>query len=106
MKKSSWEDTLPTSVSLLEPAYVSDYCGISGGNDDNGFIWHFMNSALAFICSYTGLSKEQVDEHSDLVPVFLTLVNEMQTNRDYTVEQAAENPMVKQILNMHSGNLL
>lgn len=105
MKKDSWEDKLPTKISLLEPAYVSDYCGVSGVGEGD-FIWHFMNSALAFICSYTGLSREQVDEHSDLVPAFLTIVNEMHTNRDYTVEQAAENPMVKQILNMYSENLL
>ena len=84
---------------------ASDYCGISG-DDGYGFVWHFMNSALAFICSYTGLTKEQVDEHSDLVPAFLTLVNEMYTNRDYTVERAAQNPMVKQILALHSVNYL
>ena len=89
----------------MDPAYVADYCGISG-DDGYGFVWHFMNSALAFICSYTGLTKEQVDEHSDLVPAFLTLVNEMYTNRDYTVEQAAENKFVKQILALHSVNYL
>lgn len=92
-----------TKISKMEPAWVADYCGVSG---ESGFIWHFMNAALAYICSYTGLTEEQVDEHSDLVPVFLTLVNEMHTNRDYTVEKAAENPMVKQILAMHSRNLL
>lgn len=105
MTSDTWEDKLQTKISKLEPLEVSHYCGVSY-DDEDGMIWHYMNSALAFICSYTGLTKEEVDEHSDLVPVFLTLVNEMYTNRDYTVEQAAENKFVKQILAMHSRNYL
>lgn len=105
MAWDTWEDKLDTKISKIDPAYVSEYCGISGG-EENDFIWHFMNSALAYICGVTGLTKEEVDNYPDLLPAFLTLVNEMQTNRDYTVEQAGENKFVKQILAMHSRNYL
>ena len=84
---------------------ASDYCG--AGEDERDFIiLAFMDSAKAFISGYTGLTIEQLDEHEDLVPAYLTLINEMHTNRDYTVEQAAENKFVKQALAMHSVNYL
>ena len=84
---------------------ASDYCGAA--EDERGFIISaFMDSAKAFIAGYTGLTIEQLDEHEDLVPAYLTLINEMHTNRDYTVEQAAENKFVKQVLAMHSVNYL
>ena len=84
---------------------ASDYCG--AGEDESEFIISaFMDSAKAFMAGYTGLSVEELDEHEDLVPAYLTLINEMHTNRDYTVEQAAENKFVKQALAMHSVNYL
>ena len=84
---------------------ASDYCG--AGEDERDFIiLAFMDSAKAFIAGYTGLTIEQLDEHEDLVPAYLTLINEMHTNRDYSVEQSAENKFVKQVLAMHSVNYL
>lgn len=84
---------------------ASDYCG-AGEDERNFIILAFMDSAKAFIAGYTGLSVEQLDEHEDLVPAYLTLINEMHTNRNYTVEQAAENKFVKQVLAMYSENYL
>lgn len=84
---------------------ASDYCG--AGEDERDFIiLAFMDSAKAFMAGYMGLTIEQLDEHEDLVPAYLTLINEMHTNRDYSVEQAAENKFVKQVLAMHSVNYL
>lgn len=98
--------TFAGKISQLDPGHVYDYCGVSGGGEETGYFPFYMSAALAYICSFTGLTKEQADDYPDLVPVYLTLINEMHSNRDYTVEQAAENPMVKQILALHSRNYL
>lgn len=91
-------------VGIME---ICDYCGVSSRDEQAVLIVsYFINAARAFIRGKTGLTDEEIDEHEDFVPVFLTLINEMYTNRDYSVEQAAENKFVKQILAMYSVNYL
>lgn len=92
-------------ISEVNVEFARDYCGVSD-ESENSRIQMCMDAAKAFIAGYTGLTIEQLDEHEDLVPAYLTLINEMHTNRDYSVEQAAENKFVKQVLAMHSVNYL
>lgn len=90
-------------ISDISIVYAKEYCGVSDEGETNT-IRMCMEAAKAFILGYTGLDAEAADTHEDFTAAYLVLINEMYTNRDYTVERAAENPFVKQILALHSVN--
>lgn len=92
-------------VSEVTTEFASEYCGISDVGESVR-VELCMSAAKAYIQSNIGLSAEDVDEHEDITIAYLTLVNEMYNNRDYTVEKAAKNPLIEQILAMHPKNLL
>lgn len=62
----------------------------------------------AYICSYTGLTMEELDEHEDITHALFLLVSDWYDNRNFYSENKAsnENVAVKDILRMHSVNLL
>lgn len=66
----------------------------------------FLDSAKAYIGSYTGLDEEEIDTHPDLVPVVFVLVSDMYENREYMVQNDKVNKFVQAALNMYSTNLL
>lgn len=91
-------------VSELTPVTIKDFCGISDTDSDN-IITALISSAKAYIRDYTGLTDEQIDKHEDITYACMVLVNDMFTQRDYTLsshKQAA--PTVKSILSMHALN--
>lgn len=90
-------------ISEISVEFARDYCGVSDPEED-ARIKLCMSAAKAYILSRNGLTEERLDELEDVTAAYLVLVNEMYSNRDYTVERAAENPLVKQILAMHSVN--
>ena len=71
-------------MSELTAGIVKDYCGIS---DDD--------------------SAEQCDEHEDISLACMVLVNDMFTQRDYTISMHRQiSPTVKTILGMYAVNYL
>jgi len=93
-------------ISGLTPAIVKDYCGISDSDSDD-IITALISAAKAYIKGYTGLDDNQCDEHEDLTIACMVLVNDMFTQRDYTLSlhrQVA--PTVKTILSMYAVNHL
>ena len=93
-------------ISELTPGLVKDYCGISD-NDSDDIITALISAAKAYIKGYTGLTSEQCDEHEDITIACMVLVNDMFTQRDYTLSlhrQVA--PTVKAILSMYAVNHL
>ena len=68
----------------------------------------FLESAISYCISYTGLSKEELDEHEDITIAILLLVADMFDNRNLYIEGKASNinKSVECILGMHSTNLL
>lgn len=62
------------------------------------------DAAEAYITGFTGLSAEECDEHEDLCVALLVLIGEMYENRTITVDSDKQNPLVAQILAMHSEN--
>lgn len=94
-------------VNEITPEIVKDYCGISDDDSDDLIKNILMPSAKAYIIGYTGLSAEEIDCHEDLATAFLVLVNDMYTQRDYTLSfQKQINPAVKTILGLYSVNYL
>ena len=73
---------------------------------DEGFLDTVIGAATAYMCKYTGLTAEQMDESSDLVIALLVLCQDMYDNRAMYVDSANVNLAVQSILDMHSVNLL
>ena len=91
-------------VSELTTAIIKDFCGISD-NDSDDIINALIPSAKAYIRGYTSLTDEQLDEHEDITYACMVLVNDMFTQRDYTLSLHKQvSPTVKTILNMHALN--
>ncbi len=85
---------------------IKDYCGISDNDSDTLIENYGMPAAKAFIIGYTGLSAGQIDEHEDLTLAYMVLIDEMHTQREYTVNKDKLNPTVSTILGMYAVNYL
>ena len=94
-------------ISDITLQIVKDFCGISD-NDSDEIIKNLMiPSAKSFITSYTGLSSENLDKYEEFAFAMLILVNDMYSNREYTLNVNRQvNPAVKTLLGMHSVNYL
>lgn len=62
------------------------------------------DGAVAYVSSYTKLSKEKLDEYEDLTIAVLIIIAEMFENRTFTVESDSINPIAKSILDLHDHN--
>lgn len=66
-------------LSYLTEADVCEYLRIDAEEQDV-LLHDIMDAAKSYILSYTGLTKEQADEHDDLVMAFLLLCQDMYDN--------------------------
>ncbi len=92
-------------ISELTSEIVKDYCGISDEDSDDIIGQLLIPAAKAFIKGETSLTDEEIDEHEDLAIALCVLVNDMFTQRNYTLslhQQVA--PTVKTILSMYAVN--
>lgn len=90
-----------TSYDLAEYLRVGEVTA-----SEEGFLKTIIGAATAYMCKYTGLTEEQLDESSDLVIALLVLCQDMYDNRALYVDSANVNLAVKSILDMRSVNLL
>lgn len=94
-------------MSELTPDIVKDYCGISDSDSDDVIRNILIPAAKKYIIGYTGLTAEQCDEHEDISLACMVLVNDMFTQRDYTINSGRQlNPTVKTILDLYAVNYL
>lgn len=94
-------------ISEITPEIVKDYCGISDNDSDELIKNVLMPAAKKFIIGYTGLSETEINQYDDLATAFMVLVNDMYTQRDYTLNINRQvNPCVKTILSLYSVNYL
>lgn len=94
-------------ISELTAGIVKDYCGISDDNSDDIIEKVLLPAAREYIKGYTGLTAEQCDEHEDLSIACMVLVNDMFSQRDYTISMHRQiSPTVKTILGMYAVNYL
>lgn len=75
-------------------------------NEDDKLISDIMSAAKGYILSYTNLTAEQTDEFSEMVIAFKCLCADMYDVRTASVSAEKENPIVRNILNMHRRNLV
>lgn len=94
-------------ISELTAGIVKDYCGISDDDSDDIIEKVLLPAAREYIKGYTGLTAEQCDEHEDLSIACMVLVNDMFSQRDYTISMHRQvSPTVKTILGMYAVNYL
>lgn len=94
-------------VSEVTAADLAEYLRVGEvAASEEGFLSTIIGAAIAYMCKYTGLTKEQLDESSDLVVALLVLCQDMYDNRALYVDSANVNLAVQSILDMHSVNLL
>lgn len=65
-----------------------------------------LDSAKAYVKSYTGLEDEEIDKHEDISHAIFVLVSDMYDNRSIEVKNDKANIVVSTILNMYCANLL
>jgi len=75
-------------------------------NEDDKLISDIMSAAKGYILSYTNLTAEQADELSEMIIAFKCLFADMYDVRTASVSTEKENPIVRNILNMHRRNLV
>ena len=92
-------------ISELTDQIIKDFTGISDDDSDDIVGNILMPAAKAYIKGYTGLTDAELDEHEDLTTAMCVLVNDMFTNRDYTISSHRQlSPTVKTILSMYAVN--
>ena len=74
--------------------------------EENNLLTNLLNIAIDFICSYTGLKKEELDKHNDFIIVVYILCQDMYDNRVLYVDKGNLNKVVETVLGMHCVNLL
>ena len=91
----------------MTAALVKDYCGISDTDSDTLIENVLMPAAKEYIKGYTGLTEAELDEHEDLTTAYCVLINDMFTQRDYTISMHRQvSPTVKTILSLYAANHL
>lgn len=94
-------------VSEVTAADLAEYLRVGEVTpSEEGFLSTIIGAAKSYMCKYTGLTAEQLDESSDLVIALLVLCHDMYDNRALYVDSANVNLAVQSILDMHSVNLL
>lgn len=94
-------------ISELTVDIIKDYCGISDEDSDHIIANVLIPAAKSYISGYTGLTVEQCDAHEDLAIACMVLVNDMFTQRDYTLSLHKQiSPTVKTILGIYAVNYL
>lgn len=94
-------------VSEVTSTDLAEYLRVGEVTDsEEGFLNTIIGAATAYMCKYTGLTAEQLDESSDLAIALLVLAQDMYDNRALYVDSANVNLAVQSILDMHSVNLL
>lgn len=96
-----------TKVSEITVNDLADYLRMYELDEDEiNTLNNLLNVAISYIVSYTGHTKEELDNYSDFVIAVFVLVQDMYDNRTLYVDTTNINKVVDTILSMHSVNLL
>lgn len=85
---------------------VVHYIKLDEGDYEVTELQAIMDAASAFIISYTGLTKEEMNMLDDLYIAYMVLCQDMWDNRTYSVDNNNVNRVVDAILGIHCKNLV
>lgn len=92
-------------ISEVSLSVIKAHCGISGEDSDE-LLTVYSDAAKKLVEDYTGLSAQQLDEFPDITVAFLNIVNEMFSQRLVMTSGTQLNAFQRQILDLHSVNLV
>lgn len=92
-------------LSEVSLSVIKAHCGISGEDSDE-LLTVYSDAAKKLVEDYTGLSTQQLDEFADITVAFLNIVNEMFSQRLVMTNGTQLNAFQRQILDLHSVNLI
>lgn len=93
-------------ISEIEVKDIKNYLNVLHDEDDQ-LIRSIMLGAKSYIQSYTGLSTESMDKCEELAISLFVIAAELYDNRSMTVDRISKsNPLIENMLNLHSVNLL
>lgn len=92
-------------LSEVSLSVIKAHCGVSGDESDE-LLTVYSDAAKKVVEDYTGLSAEQLDEFPDITVAFLNIVNEMFSQRLVMTSGLQLNAFQRQILDLHSVNLI
>ena len=92
-------------LSEVSLSVIKAHCGVSGDDSDE-LLNVYSDAAKKLVQDYTGLSPEELNEFPDITVAFLNMVNEMYSQRLVMTSGTQMNEFQRQILDMHSVNLL
>lgn len=96
-----------TKVSEITEDDIAEYLRLPEASEgDKAFIKTLMLTAKKFICSYTGVAADKLDNYEDFIIVVFILCQDMWDNRTLYVDSSNLSFPVQIILGMHSVNLL
>lgn len=96
-----------TKVSEITEDDIAEYLRLPEvSENDTKFIKTLMLTVKKFICSYTGIADDKLDDYKDFIIVVFILCQDMWDNRTLYVDSSNLSYSVQTILNMHSVNLL
>lgn len=91
-------------VKEIETENVAQYLRLDEYDEDQ--MTAILDSAKAFIRSYTGLTDDEINMHDDFYIVVMILCQDMYDNRCMYIDKSNLNKVVETILGMHCVNLL
>ena len=91
-------------VKEIETENVAQYLRLDEYDEDQ--MTAFLDSAKAFVRSYTGLTDDEINMHDDFYIVVMILCQDMYDNRCMYVDKNNLNKVVETMLGMHCVNLL
>lgn len=84
---------------------VKNYIRVTG-DEDNALITDIISAAKGYILSYTELTAEEADVFPEMTIALKCLCADMYDVRTAYVSTEKENPIVRNILDMHRRNLV
>lgn len=84
---------------------IKAHCGISGDDCDE-LLEVYKDAGIKLVSDYTGLNESELDEFADITVAFLNIVNEMFSQRLVMTNGTQLNAFQRQILDLHSVNLI
>lgn len=64
------------------------------------------DTAISYVCTYTGQNREYLDSHAEINHAVLVLVQDMHDNRAYYIDNDKVNIVAQSIMDMHMKMML
>lgn len=95
------------TLDCLNPQFTAEYLNLPALTaEDTILLDTLTESAISFICGYTGREREELNDFEDITVAALVLISDGWDNRSLYIDKSNMNKMVETTLGMHSVNLI